>query len=637
MAQPAQMAVLSGTQTTAVTLPDDLNQSTPYAIKWSSSNVDATYFEHSTSSFSHQIKVKASGDYRLSFTMPVTLTDASSNRRAILGEVYVNGSPISIGRMASSYIRQSSGHNESSLHTALLLEGLNANDNISIYVNQDTTQTGEVITTGAQLFLEYVDPSRSIFMATGTRTVASTNLNTAESSVEWNEQVKDSGFTHSDSTNSQDITLDAIGSYMVFANIPLESPGCGARIAPQMRIKLDGTTVTGGTASQAYIRCTEGHEKASLHWAGLVTTTSTNQVLTVTTINETTNTTNTTVPVGREATILVESVDTSNDYISVSGTGVLSGNNWNPSPASEIQWATQNIYDSTTYTHSTSSNSHKITINTAGSYFLMYNDHLTSTVQRANPKAKIKVSNSALSTGTCMSHYIRNQNGHIESSCSLTHFLADLQVDDEVSIEMEVEAAGGTVNDASPGILTLVRVADADPPSCENIVDCTPDLVLHFDGNTQTSVLDSSSRNATDVSFGGTAATWNDISGSTNTHNGTQATAANEPTFNTTTNGMTFDGINDHFDVANHPDLNTATSLKERSFVIAFTTGSDVTSRQVLIRSWWYSARDECLHPWWKSLYRFLECEQRWRWSPTIYFFKYGRESKHKLLCFTGY
>ena len=582
-ADPAQMAVLTGTETTAISLPNDLNQGTPYAIKWSASDFDTTYFDHSTSSFSHQVRVKVSGDYRLSFTLPLTLNNTSGVRRAILGEVYVNGSPISIGRMSSSYMRQSAGHNESSLHTVVLLEGLNVNDNISIYVNQDTDETGEVTTSGAQLFLEYIDPSRTIFMATGTQTTNSTNFNQAtEYAVEWTEQEKDSGFTHSDTTNSQNITLDAIGDYMVFVNIPFESSGCGNRNSPLTRVKLDGTTVTGGTAAQGYIRCLDVHEKSSVHWAGLVTTTSTNQVLTITTQRETTNTTAMVVPTGREASILVESVSTSSDYISVSGTSLLAGANWNPSPGSEIQWNTRTIYDSGTFTHDTTTNNHKITAAVSGGYFLMYNDHLTSTAARANPRAKIMLNNSEVATGACKTHYIRNSEGHNESSCSLTHFLDDVQAGDEISIEMDVEGAGGTVNDSSPAVLTLVRVADADPPSCSNIVECTPDLVLHVDGNTLTSVKDPSSRDANDISFSGSVATWEDISGSTTTHNIFQNTAASRPAFDPVTKRMSFDGVDDHFDVNDHVDLNLAPALKERSIIVAFTTGSDVTSRQVI-------------------------------------------------------
>ena len=48
-----------------------------------------------------------------------------------------------------------------------------------------------------------------------------------------------------------------------------------------MMIKLNGTQVIGGQASQGYIRWADAIRDASIHWAGLVTTTSANRVLTV--------------------------------------------------------------------------------------------------------------------------------------------------------------------------------------------------------------------------------------------------------------------------------------------------------------------------------------------------------------------
>ena len=48
-----------------------------------------------------------------------------------------------------------------------------------------------------------------------------------------------------------------------------------------MMVKLGGTQVAGGEASQGYIRWADAIRDASIHWAGLVTTTSANQILTI--------------------------------------------------------------------------------------------------------------------------------------------------------------------------------------------------------------------------------------------------------------------------------------------------------------------------------------------------------------------
>ena len=57
--------VFNGTETTAVGDPTDLNQSAA-PMSWSSSSFDSTYFDHSTSSFSHEVTIQTFGDYKLS-------------------------------------------------------------------------------------------------------------------------------------------------------------------------------------------------------------------------------------------------------------------------------------------------------------------------------------------------------------------------------------------------------------------------------------------------------------------------------------------------------------------------------------------------------------------------------------------
>ncbi|MBT4760921.1 MAG: hypothetical protein HOO06_04410 [Bdellovibrionaceae bacterium] len=581
----AKIAILNGSETTNTIDPTDLNQSisSPFSMKWASSNIDGAYFEHSSSSFSHQVRIKSSGDYKLTFTLPYTLTNTSSNRRAIMAEVYVNGSALSYGRADSGYIRQASGHSESSLHMALLLDNLSSNDLIEIKVKGNTTELGKVTTDGAQLFLQYMDATKVIFSAEAKRTDNDFSVN-ATTTLNWSENIKDSGYTHSDVSSPQNISIDNSGDYMVYVNMPVERNGtCGSndRLNPRIRIKIAGTTVTGGTGAQGYIRCIEGHDSSSLHWAGLVRGVTAGQVLTVTTDRETSATADVRITSGSSASIFIEKLDTSSDVISLSATTTMTGTSWNPS-SSEVKWTTEYLNDATAFTHSTSTNSHQITINSDGHYLLVYNDHLTGTVARANAITKIKINNSSKNKISCKTSYIRNTTGHNDSSCSLTYLLEGLSDGDVVSVEKALEAVSGTVNDASPGLLTLIKVADATAPSCVgSIADCTPDKVIHIDSNDFTSILDESSRNANDLSFSGTVSTAKDISGSSNIHDSFQLTASSQPTFDTVNKMIQFDGVNDHFDITNHTDLNLST-IHQRTIVVAFKTGTDITSPQVI-------------------------------------------------------
>lgn len=577
---PTGFAILRGTETTSPGDSTDLNQGTAYALKWSDSSVDPTYFTHSTSSFSHELTINSFGDYLVTLTVPLQLIDNLS-RPVVVSEVYVNGTPVAHGRSASSYIRNASNHLQSSLHTAILLEGLGSNDKVSIFVS-GISSLGRITTVGAQMSVEYIDPSRNIFTASATRTTSSTNVNQGTFfDLEWAESIKDSGFTHSDVSNAQNITLSA-GDYYVHFNIPLlNNTTCANRNAPQVRVQLGGGTVTGGVASQGYYRCEDGSNMSSLHWSGVLRGVGGGQNLTFS-IGAESGTESTIVPAGREASVFLEQISATTDHIVLSGNRLLSGTNWNPSgSSSEVQWSTQSAIDGSVFSHSTSTNNHVITLLQDGDYFVSYNDHLTSTAARANPRVQILVNNAVYETAICTSHYIRNGSGQTESSCSLNYYLQGLSTGDTIEVELLATSVTGTVNDASDAVLTAKRVGPASGDvTCTNIVDCTPNLILHYDGSQLPSVLDSSNRGADDLSFTGSVQTWLDISGSTTDHDGTQTTGGSQPTFDPVTNGLQFDG-NDSFNIDNHPDLNEGT-LKSKSIVVAFKTGADVTNPQVI-------------------------------------------------------
>ncbi len=577
---PSQFAIFGGTETTSAIDSTDLNQSAE-AMKWSSSSYDPSFFSHSVSSFSHEVTVNSFGNYKLSLTVPLTLTNTSSNRRQVVAEVYVNGVAVSHGRAASSYIRQASGHSESSLHNVVLLENLQVNDKISVYFSQGAF-TGQVITTGAQMVLEYIEASRFVFTGLATQTTSSTNLNqSSAASLEWTDSIVGADFTHSNASSPENITLSA-GDYMVYVNVPFSISGtCSNRNNLRVSLRLNGSLISGGQAAQGYIRCFENHDSSSVHWAGLVSGVTAGQTLTVQTQAETTVTENAIISPGTNASIFIEKVSTASEVISLTGTTVLSGVNWNSNIGSEVQWSSSLVNDPATFTHSTASNNHIITLVQEGDYYLVYNDHMAATLTRGNNTARIKVNGAVVNGAECKTHYIRNTTGHNESSCSLTYYLQSLDVGDQIAIEQIRESVSGTIGSSSPAKLTLVRVGPSSGEEvCENIIDCTPNRVLHYDGQSLNSVFDDQNRQASDLSFDGNVAQWDDISGSPAEHNGTQTSSASEPTFNTVTSGATFDG-NDYLNIANHADLNLGT-LKEKSIVTVFKTGADVTTPQVV-------------------------------------------------------
>lgn len=579
------LGVFTGTQTTAPSNPDDWNQS-QYSVKWSSSDYDASYFEHSVSSVSHEITVKADGDYLLRYHAPFLLTNSSNNRRSIRTLVFVNGVQVETGHNESTYLRQQDGHNESSAHLGLLLPNLNENDVISLRVDGRVI-SGAVTVSKATLMLEYVNPGRTLFVATATQTNAPstpTDLNQSTAyALEWTEIKKDSEFTHSNSTNPESITLTEAGDYLVMFNLPLEigaaCSGNNDRRSVQGLVQLDGSTVTGGIASQGYIRCLEGHQSSSVHWFGLLTGVTANQVLSIKTLAETTNLGSVTLPSGSKASLYVEKVDTSSDMISLRGSALTSGNDWNPSNQDPILWSTETFKDATVFTHSTSTNADKITINADGDYLITYTDAITSTVQRQASQVAVEINSVPVTGGTCNSHYTRNLDGHAEASCSMVLPLSGLRNGDVLSLSVKANAQTGTANDLGDARLTVVKLVSQ--PYVFSIQDIE-EMVVHLDGQTLTSIKDSSNRDPNDPSFSGSVNTWADLSGSSNVHDFSQGSSTLQPTYDKPNNFVIFDGSNDYLTTPNHTDINLASVYDQRTIVMAFRTGSDVTSRQIL-------------------------------------------------------
>ena len=453
------LAVLGGaSETSAPSSATNLNQSTPYGLEWSNSEFDPGFFSHDTSTDSHKLTVNVDGDYLLTYNLPIFTTRA---RRAVASSVFVNGVELADFYTSSTYVRNASGHNESSSHMTVLLEGLNADDEIEVRVFRDSGNNTVTSPQGAEMSLEYLTSSREVFTASASQVTGGTNLNgTTLDSLEWSQSRVDTPYTHSDASQPHEITLNDIGDYFVFVSIPLQMPTCvgnSDRTNVQIEVHLDGVQVSGGTASQGYIRCRSSHTKTSIYWHGLVRTSSANQVLTLRTIGETTRTTPVEVANGRNARVLIDKVNTSAEFLSVRGHRTIASTNWNSSTTgSSIQWDTQEILDASVFTHSTSSDNHKITVQSAGDYQVVYNDHLMeASGTRLNPRIQLLVNGVARDSLVCKSHYIRNATGHEESSCSMSFVLLNLDAGDELQFLVTREGAGGTTNSVSDARLSI--------------------------------------------------------------------------------------------------------------------------------------------------------------------------------------
>ncbi|MDC1205571.1 LamG domain-containing protein, partial [Candidatus Pacebacteria bacterium] len=463
------VALLTGTRTTGGV---DLND-TAAAFLWSTSTVDTLYFTHSTSSNSEKLTFNRAGDYLVSLTIPQERIDADTGDRTRVGaEVRVNGTVVPEGYARSAYIRHNNEQTESSAHIAFMLNDISVDDYVEVYVEALTTivASNEVNVSGqASMYVEYVSPSEIIFAATSTRSVASTSINTATASeLEWAETRQDVGFVHSDSVNPEDITISNAGTYFVTVNVPLTTLASStADLSDQRnnlkgRILLDGIEVPGGQFAQGYMRGVESGEDfdadASIHWSGLVISTTSSQILSVS-VEQEANNGEVIVTNGAAGSIYIQEVPSS-DIIYVRGTQlVTNSDDWNPAATAAVEWEFRDIYDVSKYEHSTSTNPEDVQVREAGDYFLVYNHALTTGAARNAPQVNIEVNGVPYSGAQTKTSYTRGSDGHGDSSASLVILLENLSASSTINVTVIREDAGGAMDDATDAVLMLWKKA----------------------------------------------------------------------------------------------------------------------------------------------------------------------------------
>jgi hypothetical protein len=436
----------------------DINKSSPTTLAWNSSTFDSEFFSHSTSTDSDELVVNADGDYLVSVTVPMSSTVQRPNVHL---DILVNGSKVNTATARSGYIRSGSAHTESSNHLNVLLKGLSTSDVISATVSRSAESGLVSVTQKFSMYVEYVYPDRDYFSATANSNTSGTDLNlNSPAALQWSAQTTASSpFNHSDSINSQEITLDQSGDYIVFLNIPLFGVGGGDRAAVKAIISINGTTVNGGECKQGYIRDYSGHDTASLHWSGMITGIVPGDKLTIETMKTVASGAVTT---GSDlASLYIEKVNTERFFYSGRGTDLSNGTDWNATGPGYVEWETDEIIDTDTFTHSTTINPHEVTIATDGDYLLIYNDSLASadTSIRKNPKVTIYKNGSTISGAQTKCHYMRvdASTGNNQSSGTLVFLLPNLVNTDTISVGVTREAESGVVNDDQDALLTLWR------------------------------------------------------------------------------------------------------------------------------------------------------------------------------------
>jgi hypothetical protein len=352
---------------------------------------------------------------------------------------------------------------------------------LKVHKHAQVAQASRIQT--ASLYVEKVAGSRTVFAALTSGPTSGTNLNPdfinefePQAELAWTSVRKDAGFTHSDGAAGINLST---GTYLVFANVPVAS--AVQRAAPGLEVTLNDVAVPGGYARQGYIRNTGGHAIASVHWSGLVQV-SGNQTLKFLTSRRG-QAGAVTIQPGKQGSVYVEKIDSSRGVLFTSAVEVDATDplNWNPADKSAIRWKTADaIGDSAAFSHSGGNGG--IQVRQAGSYLLVYNDTLQSTVERPNPRITVEVNGVLVKGAETKTHYIRSLDGHNTASASLVFLLEDLAANDVITVSTQREANTGTVTQdefaAEAAILALIKKDTLTLPAG----DTTPPRVVFFSG-----------------------------------------------------------------------------------------------------------------------------------------------------------
>ena len=121
-----------------------------------------------------------------------------------------------------------------------------------------------------------------------------------------------------------------------------------------------------------------------------------------------------------------------------------------------IPWDVEEIKRSA-FTHDTTASPDTITVNEAGLYRVTVTIAMGSSAQRASVLTKLRQNGVDLD-GESMGGYIRSQDGHNESSTTLTKVI-DCSAGDTIQVTAQQAAVAGTVNlRASQSVLLIEKL-----------------------------------------------------------------------------------------------------------------------------------------------------------------------------------
>ncbi len=223
------------------------------------------------------INLADAGHYLVLYSVP-TQTSGGSNRSEMQSWLRINNTiDLAYGR-GQGYIRRDNGTDEGYNHGGAIIE-VSADDDVRVQMQRTDSNSATVQRRAAKsgISLLKLDDSWDYLRSrpSSNQTFgADTNFTTLTLGTD------DELDTGSFSRNGGDITLKQVGHYLVTFNMGVTHTSGSIRINDEARLTLDGNEIT-GTRVTSYLRGSNGTNDGMLVYAGIISTTSENQVLNV--------------------------------------------------------------------------------------------------------------------------------------------------------------------------------------------------------------------------------------------------------------------------------------------------------------------------------------------------------------------
>lgn len=301
-----------------------------------------------------------------------------TNRRSVASYLTLNDVVQPYG-WGAGFIRDTENDLTAYNSGAAILEA-SAGDDLQVVVARDDTNTtaGTAIrpsTNGVSVLK--LDDSLDYLRVQRTVNVSDISGNTAFTPLQWDasDEVDTSRFAFTPTSANVTLIGGSEQFYLVTANVRLDTTaGGGTRQNYEMRLTLDGTEIP-GTRSNAYLRGTDGTWEGTLQYVGLIKKTSaSNQTLNLEVRRESQAGATTAIVGGRTALSMV-ALPSSADVISLS----TASDEALTSSRAPLAWTDQLATPASNFSHATSSNSSRITIDEAGNYLFFASTYTSRT------------------------------------------------------------------------------------------------------------------------------------------------------------------------------------------------------------------------------------------------------------------